>query len=98
MDVAIDNKEHGTNRKPKLPVYMPYFLDNEDDIFKIQIHENKAHSSVNYKQGEMIPIFSCSKGSLSSPNEADKSRSNKEVLSAVMPADFDQLREYLLTI
>ena len=82
--VAIDNKEHGTNRKPKLPVYMPYFLDNEDDIFKIQIHENKAHSSVNYKQDEMIPIFSCSKGSLSSPNEKDKSRSNEEVLSAAI--------------
>ena len=43
--VAIDNKEHGTNRKPKLPVYMPYFLDNEDDIFKIQ-NEYKDYSFV----------------------------------------------------
>ena len=78
--VAIDNKELGKKRKPDLPVYVPYFLDNEDELFKIQIHENKAHSSVNHKRGDMIPIASCSKGKLPKPSQADKSRSNEQVL------------------
>lgn len=78
--VAIDNKEFGTNRKPNLPVYVPYFLDNEDELFKIQIHENKAHSSVNHKRGDMIPIASCPKGKLPNQSQADKNRSNEQVL------------------
>lgn len=78
--VAIDNKEFGTDRKPKLPVYMPYFLDNEDGLFKIQIHENKAHSSVNHKQGDMIPIASCPRGQMKSTNKNDNAHSNEQIL------------------
>lgn len=78
--VEIDNQELKIKTEPKLPVYIPYFLDDENDLFKIQIHENKAHSSVNYKQDKMIPIASCPRGSLAQNNEKDHTRSNRQVI------------------
>lgn len=62
--VAIDDKDFDENNKPKLPVYVPRFLDNESDLFKIQIHENKAHSSENLKKTDSVMIAACPRGSL----------------------------------
>lgn len=58
---AVEQKNYDPNNKPKLPVYVPRFLDENNEIFKIQIHENKAHSSKNYSQKEMVPVASCTK-------------------------------------
>lgn len=63
--VAIDKKNYDPNNKPKLPVYVPRFLEDNDDLFRIQIHENKAHSSENLKKTDMVTLASCPRGSLS---------------------------------
>lgn len=63
--VAIDKKNYDPKNKPKLPVYVPRFLDDNDDLFKIQIHENKAHSSENLTKTDMVTLASCPRGSLS---------------------------------
>ena len=63
--VAIDKKDYDPNNKPKLPVYVPRFLDDNDELFKIQIHENKAHSSENLTKTDMVTLASCPRGSLS---------------------------------
>lgn len=62
--VAVDKKNYDPNNKPKLPVYVPRFLDDNDDLFRIQIHENKAHSSENLTKTDMVTLASCPKGSL----------------------------------
>lgn len=81
--VAIDNKDFDENNKPKLPVYVPRFLDDESDLFKIQIHENKAHSSENFKNNEWIIVAACLRGSLDLQcNDDDyKDMTNAEALS-----------------
>lgn len=63
--VAVDKKNYDPNNKPKLPVYIPRFLDDNDELFKIQIHENKAHSSENLTKTDMVTLASCPRGSLS---------------------------------
>lgn len=63
--VAIDKKNYDPNNKPKLPVYVPRFLEDNDDLFRIQIHENKAHSSENLTKTDMVTLASCPRGSLS---------------------------------
>lgn len=46
----------GSNRKG-LPINFPKFLE-DDSIFKMQIHINKAHLSKNYEIGSMVKIAS----------------------------------------
>lgn len=86
--VAIDDKDFDANNKPKLPVYVPRFLDDESDLFKIQIHENKAHSSKNHTQKDMIQVASCPRGSLTL--QCEKGRTNRQALEksvGVLEAD-----------
>lgn len=78
--VAIDKKDYDPNNKPKLPVYIPRFLDDNDELFKIQIHENKAHSSENLTKTDMVMLASCPRGSLS--RLIDEKRSVRRVLEA----------------
>lgn len=78
--VAIDKKNYDPNNKPKLPVYVPRFLEDNDELFKIQIHENKAHSSENLTKTDMVTLASCPKGSLS--RLIDEKRSVRRVLEA----------------
>lgn len=68
-------KDYDAAKIPKLPMYVPRINDDEN-IFKMQIHENKAHSSKNHKKGEMIPVISVTKGDLSSMIKSD---SNEKV-------------------
>lgn len=42
--------------KKRLPMNLPRLLNN-NDVFKIQIHENRAYSSLNYKDLESVPII-----------------------------------------
>lgn len=58
-------EDYDPNKIPKLPIYVPRINDDET-VFKMQVHENKAHSSKNYKKGEMIPVISVTKSDLSS--------------------------------
>lgn len=76
--VAIDDKNFNVNNKPKLPVYVPRFLNDESDLFKIQIHENKAHSSENHTHKDMIQVASCPRGSLTL--QCDGGRTNRQAL------------------
>ena len=78
--VAIDKKNYDPNNKPKLPVYVPRFLEDNDELFKIQIHENKAHSSENLTKTDMVTLASCPRGSLS--RLIDEKRSVRRVLEA----------------
>ena len=78
--VAIDKKDYDPNNKPKLPVYVPRFLDDNDELFKIQIHENKAHSSENLTKTDMVTLASCPRGSLC--RLIDEKRSVRQVLEA----------------
>ncbi|MEN2750011.1 hypothetical protein AAIR29_00040 [Psychrobacter sp. FBL11] len=78
--VAVDKKNYDPNNKPKLPVYIPRFLDDNDELFKIQIHENKAHSSENLTKTDMVTLASCPRGSLS--RLIDEKRSVRRVLEA----------------
>lgn len=55
---------------PKLPIYVPRIIDDEK-IVKMQVHENKAHSSTNYKKGEMIPVISVLKSKLTKIMDID---------------------------
>lgn len=41
--------------KKRLPTNLPRFLDN-NRVFKIQIHENRAYSSLNYKGLDEVPV------------------------------------------
>lgn len=82
--VAIDKKDYDHNNKPKLPVYVPRFLDDNDELFKIQIHENKAHSSENLTKTDMVMLASCPRGSLS--RLYDEKRTIRDVLQAEVEA------------
>ncbi|MGP5065029.1 hypothetical protein ACTXIZ_12785 [Psychrobacter celer] len=55
---------------PKLPIYVPRIVDGEK-IVKMQVHENKAHSSTNYKKDEMIPVISVLKSKLTKIMDID---------------------------
>lgn len=50
-------KDYDPTKIPRLPMYLPR-VNADENIFKIQIHENKAHSSTNHTQNEMIPVIS----------------------------------------
>ena len=85
--VAADNKGKG-KKTPRRPVYIPRLLDNEADLLKIQVHENKAHSSDNYTTADMVIVASCPRKSLSLP--FDNERTNRQVLqhaAEVLEAD-----------
>ena len=80
--VKLDDKDFDENDKPKLPVYVPRFLDNESDLFKIQIHENKAHSSENLKKTESVMIAACPRGSLNS--QCSDERTSRQALESAV--------------
>ncbi len=63
-------EDYDPTKIPKLPMYVPRINDDEN-IFKMQVHENKAHSSKNHKKGGMIPVISITKGDLSSAIKSD---------------------------
>lgn len=56
-------KDYDVTKIPKLPMYLPR-INEDENIFKMQVHENKAHSSTNYKKDEMIPVMSILRGAL----------------------------------
>lgn len=45
-----------TKSCPRLPINLPRFL-NGSSVFKIQIHENKAYSSLNYRDLDQVPVM-----------------------------------------
>lgn len=51
---------------PKLPVYVPKIMTDEA-LFKIQVHENKAHSSEHYTKQDHVIVAACSRSKLSLP-------------------------------
>ena len=85
--VAIDKKDYDPNNKPKLPVYVPRFLDDKDELLKIQIHENKAHSSENLTQKEMVILASCPRVSLCRLHEG------KRTVEDVLEAEAEALKQ-----
>lgn len=91
--VEIDKKDSKDKKEPKLPVYIPRFLDDEHQIFKIQIHENKAHSSENHTKKDTVPVASCLRGSIDSESNSDNDddkRTNRQVIddiTALLQAD-----------
>ncbi|MDN3453825.1 hypothetical protein [Psychrobacter sp. APC 3350] len=50
-------KNYDPTKIPRLPIYLPR-INADENIFKMQIHENRAHASKNYKKNEMIPVIS----------------------------------------
>lgn len=58
-----EKKGYDPTKIPKLPMYLPR-INEDENIFKMQVHENKAHSSTNYKKDEMIPVMSILRGAL----------------------------------
>lgn len=50
-------KDYDPTKIPKLPIYVPR-INKDENIFKMQIHENRAHASKNHKKNEMIPVIS----------------------------------------
>ena len=81
------NKDYDAKKTPKLPIYVPR-INNDKNIFKMQIHENKAHSSKNHKKGEMIPVISVTKGNLSStiPNDSNEKTTYQAALDIAVEA------------
>lgn len=63
-------KDYDPNKIPRLPMYVPRINDDES-IFKMQVHENKAHSSKNHRKDEMIPVISVTKGDLTRVIKSD---------------------------
>lgn len=63
-------KGYDPTKIPRLPMYLPR-INEDENIFKMQIHENKAHSSSNYKKDEMIPVISILRGTFKSKQPFD---------------------------
>lgn len=89
--VHQNEKDYDPNKIPKLPMYVPRINDDES-IFKMQVHENKAHSSKNHKKDEMIPVISVMKGDLSStiPNNSDEKITYQAALDLAVEALKDE--------
>ena len=64
-------KDYDVTKIPKLPMYLPR-INEDENIFKMQIHENKAHSSTNYKKNEMVPVVSILRSKLVGKNQAQQ--------------------------
>lgn len=55
--LAQIDKDYDPNKKPPLPIYVPRIHD-DPTLVKLQLHINRAHSSVNYLKDEPIPLCS----------------------------------------
>ena len=85
-----DKKDYDRDVIPKLPIYVPRVIDDEN-IFRLQIHENKAHSSTNYKKDEMIPVISILKRDFSQENDYSEDKiSVRELLDNTVQALADE--------
>lgn len=77
--VAIDNQKSKPQKEPKMPIYIPKILDDEQELLKIQIHENKAHSSKQHTKEDMIIVAACVRSKLSLPY--DEHHNHRQILS-----------------
>lgn len=90
-----DMKGYDPTKIPRLPMYLPR-INEDKNIFKMQIHENKAHSSTNYKKDEMIPVISILRRAFKSKQPLDlgdgsmNEKSAKSVLKDTLQALEDE--------
>lgn len=79
-------KDYDVTKIPKLPMYLPR-INEDENIFKIQVHENKAHSSTNHKKGEMTPVISILRSALESKKRIKFSNEKPDGITAEQAFD-----------